>query len=210
MIAAHFHLPESLDFSPHYNITPSQQIPVVRAIDGKRILSLMRWGLIPHWAKDERIGYKMINARAETVFEKPAFRVAARSRRCLIPASGFFEWKKAGKQKQPYFVTFPHQDLFSFAGLWEIWHKSEEETIVSCSILTTEANALMATIHNRMPAIIAPENYDRWILPDSGIDDLKALLQPFSAAAMDAYPVSQAVNNPKNNNAACIAPLKEN
>ena len=209
MIASHFGLDESIEFPPNYNITPSQQIPVVRLMEGKRFLSLMRWGLIPHWAKDEKIGYKMINARAETAFEKPAFRAAAKSRRCLIPASGFYEWKKSGKLKQPYFVTVRGQYVFSFAGLWEIWHKSEEDVVVSCSVLTTDANELMAPIHNRMPAIIAPGNYDKWMFAEVGKDVLTSLLQPFSTDQMDAYPVSQAVNNPKNNTPECIAPLNE-
>lgn len=210
MLAAHFGLSEPVEFTPNYNITPSQQIPVVRSLDGKRGLFLMRWGLIPHWAKDVKIGYKLINARAGTVFDKPAFREAIKKRRCLIPASGFFEWKKAGKMKQPYFVALRGQDLFAFAGLWEFWHKSKEEIVASCSILTTDANEIMAPIHHRMPAIIAPENYDAWLRPDARPEDLSRLLKPFRAAAMKAYPVSQAINNPKNNSAACLAPLEEN
>jgi len=210
MLAAHFDLSEAVAFPPNYNIPPSQQIPAVRVMDGKRVLSLMRWGLIPHWAKDEKIGYKLINARSETVFDKPAFREAIKKRRCLIPASGFYEWKKSEKMKQPYFVNLYEQDIFSFAGLWEVWHRSEKEVVVSCSILTTEANEIMTPIHNRMPSIIAPEHYDAWLRPDARPDDLSQLLQPFQAAKMKTYPVSQAVNNPKNNSAACLAPLKEN
>lgn len=210
MIASHYGLTESVEFPPNYNVTPSQQIPVVRSMDGKRTLALMHWGLIPHWAKDERIGYKMINARAETVFEKPAFRAAAKSRRCLIPASGFFEWEKSGKHKQPFYVTVRGQNVFSFAGLWEVWHKSAEEVVVSCSILTTDANALMEPIHNRMPVIIAPADYETWILPKADLDELNSLMQPFPAGQMEAYPVSQAVNNPRNNGPECIVPLKAN
>lgn len=210
MIASHFGLSEAIEFPPNYNVTPSQQIPVVRSMEGTRTVALMSWGLIPHWAKEERIGYKMINARSETIFEKPAFRSAAKSRRCLIPASGFYEWKKSGKQKQPYYVTVHGQDIFSFAGLWEVWQKSADEVVVSCTILTTEANGLMAPIHDRMPAIIAPAKYDTWLLPGADTKELNALLQPFAAAQMKAYPVSQAVNNPRNNSPECLVPLKEN
>ena len=170
----------------------------------------MRWGLIPPWAKDEKIGYKLINARSETVFQKPAFRAAVKSRRCLIPASGFFEWKKIGTRKQPFYVTVVGQELFSFAGIWEIWHKSEKETIASCSILTTAANALMAPIHDRMPAIIAPDNYKGWMGAASEQDTLRKLLLPFPAEAMQVYAVGSAVNNPGNNGPACLVPLQEN
>ena len=207
MIADHFNLAESVEFSPNYNITPSQQIPAVWLREGERVVSLMRWGLIPHWAKDEKIGYKMINARAETLFEKPAFRAASKMRRCLIPANGFFEWQRAGKQKQPFYVTVRDQELFSFAGLWEIWQKSRDEQVISCSIITTEANTLMAPIHNRMPAIISPDKYGKWMSLDAATEDLKNLLLPFAAKKMKAYPVSQAVNNPRNNSPDIIAPL---
>lgn len=210
MLAAHFNLAESIEFLPNYNIAPSQQIPVVRSLDDKRTLCLMRWGLIPHWAKDEKIGCKLINARSETVFEKPAFRAAARSRRCLIPASGFFEWKKVGRHKQPFYVTVLGQDIFSFAGVWELWHKSEGQIVTSCSILTTAANALMAPIHDRMPAIVPPDNYDTWLRLDADPNDLNAILEPFPAGEMGAYAVSSAVNNPRNNGPECISPLKEN
>jgi putative SOS response-associated peptidase YedK len=209
MIASHFNLSESIEFSPNYNITPSQQIPVIASMDGKRTLSFMRWGLIPYWAKDEKIGYRMINARSETAFEKPAFCSAVMSRRCLIPASGFFEWKKVGKRVQPFYVTVRHQELFSFAGLWETWQKSADEIITSCSILTTKANDLVVRIHDRMPVIISPEEYDKWILAGAGVDELKQLLQPFPAGEMQAYPVSQAVNNPRHTGVDCIAPLKD-
>jgi len=209
IIASHFNVAESIEFFPTYNITPSQQIPVIAFKDGHRILSFMRWGLIPQWAKDEKIGYRMFNARSETVFGKAAFCAAVKSRRCLIPASGFFEWKKTGKHNQPFYVTVRHRELFSFAGLWESWRKSADETITSCSILTTRANDLVARIHDRMPVIIAPEEYDKWIMAGAGADELKQLLQPFSARAMEAYPVSQAVNNPRHTGVDCIAPLRD-
>ncbi|MEJ2690593.1 MAG: SOS response-associated peptidase [Deltaproteobacteria bacterium] len=208
MIASHFELAESFELPPNYNITPSQQIPVVRIIEGERRLSFMRWGLIPHWAKDEKIGYRMINARSETVFEKPAFRNAAKSRRCLIPASGFFEWQKAGGQKQPYYVKLRGRDLFAFAGLWESWQKSENERVESCSILTTGANELMLRIHDRMPVILAPTDYDLWMRPDFDVKSLSDLLRPPPSQEMSAYPVSQAVNNPRHNQPDCIVPLR--
>lgn len=208
MIASHFELTESFELPPNYNITPSQQIPVVRINEGERGLSFMRWGLIPHWAKDEKIGYRMINARSETVFEKPAFRNAAKSRRCLIPASGFFEWQKAEGQKQPYYVKLRDRDLFAFAGLWESWQKSENERVESCSILTTGANELMLPIHDRMPVILAPTDYDLWMQPDFDVKRLSALLRPPPSQEMAAYPVSQAVNNPRHNQPDCIVPLR--
>lgn len=207
MIAAHFALAESFELSPHYNITPSQQIPVVRIIDGARSLSFMRWGLIPHWAKDEKIGYRLINARSETAFEKPAFRGAAKSRRCLIPASGFYEWRKGTSQKQPYFIKVRKSDLFAFAGLWETWKKSDDEWVESCTILTTSANEMMRPIHDRMPVIIAPADYTVWMRPDTEAQNLAGLLRPSPTEEMEAYPVSQLVNNPRHNLPDCITPL---
>lgn len=208
MIASHFELAESFELPANYNISPSQQIPVVRIIEGERRLSFMRWGLIPLWAKDEKIGFRLINARSETVFEKPIFRGAIRSRRCLIPASGFFEWQKVGGKKQPYYVKVRDRDLFSFAGLWETWRKADDQVVESCTILTTSANKLVAPIHDRMPVIIARQGYDAWMQAAADPRTLNDLLRPFPADEMLAYPVSQLVNNPRYSRQDCIAPLR--
>jgi putative SOS response-associated peptidase YedK len=166
-IAEHFDTPDEMEWSPRYNIAPAQRVAVVRQNSERpvRQFSLMRWGLIPYWAKDPSIGYKMINARAETVAEKPAYRESFKSRRCLIPADGFYEWKKAGKVKQPYHFGMADDSIFAFAGIWDRWKNPQGEVIETCLILTTTPNALLADVHDRMPVVLPLEHYDLWLDP---------------------------------------------
>jgi putative SOS response-associated peptidase YedK len=189
-----------------YNIAPLQNIAAVRTAAAGRELVLLRWGLIPSWSEDAKIAYKLTNARCETVVEKPSFRSAFKQRRCIIPASGFYEWKREAKQKQPFYIHPRDEELFSFAGLWECWHDAEGEIIESCAVITTEANELMRPIHDRMPVILDSEGEDEWLNPRSEPASLRALLVPFASDQMDAYPVSTWMNNARNEGAKCIEP----
>ncbi len=195
---------------PRYNVAPTQQVPVVRRArgDGERELAQVRWGLIPFWAKDEKIGYRLINARAEGIAEKPSFRSALKMRRCLVPADGFYEWQATPGRKVPWRITLEDGGPFAFAGLWERWEKAPDGVPVeSCTIITTAANALVAKLHDRMPIILAPETYSAWLGEDSAAaPELLALLTPFPPDAMRAYPVSTVVNSPKNDTPECVAP----
>ncbi|MDD5493761.1 MAG: SOS response-associated peptidase [Dehalococcoidia bacterium] len=198
------------ELRPRYNVAPSQNIPIVREEGEKRRFALARWGLIPHWAKDAKIGYKMINARAETVAEKPAFRNAFKHRRCLIPADGYYEWQAiAGtKTKQPWFMVLKDREPMAFAGLWEQWRSPEGEELESCSIIVTEANEIMRPIHDRMPVILAPGDWDAWLEPDAqDTQALQALLKPYPAEGMAAWPVSTKVNSPRNDLVECVEAL---
>jgi putative SOS response-associated peptidase YedK len=172
-------------------------------------MSIQRWGLVPHWAKDIKIGYKMINARSETILEKPSFRTAFKKRRCLIPADGFYEWKKEGadnKAKQPFHFGMKDDSLFAFAGIWEQWKSPEGTVLETCAILTTTPNELVADVHDRMPVILPPTQYELWLSAEpERVAQLQNLLVPFAADAMKRYPVSSMVNSPKNDLAACAA-----
>jgi putative SOS response-associated peptidase YedK len=191
--------------TPNYNIAPTQEVAAVVEEDEKRKLEMLHWGLIPSWAKDPSIGNKMINARAETVAEKPSFRRAFKVRRCLILADGFYEWKKTDGGKQPYHVKMEDGSLFAFAGLWETWQNGEE--IRSCTIITTDANDLMSEIHHRMPVILHPEDYAMWLDHDFEEKEvLTTLLKPYPADVMEAYPVSRRVNKPSNNEPSVLEP----
>jgi putative SOS response-associated peptidase YedK len=196
----HAELRDEVELPPRYNIAPTQDIPVVRLTDAGRELTTMRWGLIPSWSKDANSGPLLINARSETVSEKPAFRSVFKSRRCLIPADGFFEWKKVGKAKQPYYFQTADRGLFAFAGLWEKW-----EEIESCTILTTEANKLVAPMHDRMPVMLSPNDYAEWL--DSNPPEPAKLLDQFPASDMIATPVNPVVNNARNEGPECIEPF---
>jgi putative SOS response-associated peptidase YedK len=204
--AGHFLVEDAPELAPRYNIAPTQPVLAVRVGQtGNREATHFAWGLIPSWAKDLSIGQKLINARSETAAEKPAFRTALRRRRCLLPASGFYEWEKRGAAKQPYFIRMAGGGLCAFAGLWEVWNGPDGETLESCTILTTGPNELLAPIHNRMPVILVPADYDKWLDPrqtDSG--RVVSLLQPFPAKNMEAYPVSTFVNSPRNDSPGCI------
>jgi putative SOS response-associated peptidase YedK len=190
-----------------YNIAPTQPVAVITNDDPKT-LTFHRWGLIPSWAKDMKIGNQMINARSESVQEKPAFRSAFKRRRCLIPSDGFYEWRKEGSDKIPMFIHLKDRLIFAMAGLWEIWHSGEGDEIRTCTILTTEANSFMETIHNRMPVILRKEDYDFWLSPDEQPAlALQALLKPFDSDSMAAYPVSKMVNRPNNDMPDLIKPV---
>jgi putative SOS response-associated peptidase YedK len=193
-----------------YNIAPSQAIPIVREEGDERSFALAHWGLIPFWAKDVKIGYSMINARAETVAEKPAFRTAFKQRRCLIPADGFYEWQAlpGAKTKQPWFVSLRNREPMAFAGLWEIWKSPEGRNLESCTIIVTAANDLMQPIHERMPVILAPEDWETWLAPhQTNPKILQNLLQPYPGEEMTAWRVSMSVNNPKNDSEECTEPV---
>jgi putative SOS response-associated peptidase YedK len=205
VIAQRFKLLWVPEFSPHYNIAPTQMIPVVRATERGRELALFRWGLIPFWAKDSHIGVKLINARAESLADKPAFRDAYRRRHCLIPADAFYEWKPIAGRRQPYCIRMAERGPFAMAGLWEHWVDPSGQAVESCTIITTDANALVAELHDRMPAILAPGDFATWL--DAGHASVRELLKPFPSEQLVSYPVALRVNNAKNDDAECIAPL---
>lgn len=198
-------------YVPRYNVAPGQEIAVVRQ-DAERlagVLSHMRWGLIPSWAKESSIGFKTINARAETAAAKPSFGELLRSRRCLIPADGFYEWKRVGKEKLPFCFTLADESLFAFAGLWDRWKSPQGQIIESCTILTTAPNELMRDVHDRMPAILARDAYGMWLDPGfTRIPELQPLLKPYPADAMRRYRVSQRVNQVKNDDPECTAEIE--
>jgi putative SOS response-associated peptidase YedK len=196
--------------TPHYNIAPTQDVAVVPNNTDKHV-EFFHWGLIPSWAKDPEIGSRMINARAETLAEKPSFRAAYLRRRCLILADGFYEWQTipGSKVKTPMYIHLASKKPFAFAGLWELW-RPDDTPILSCTIITTEPNALLAPIHNRMPVILPPDAYDLWLDPaEQKPAALNALLKPYPADLMIAYPVSRLVNSPSNDVPACIVPDHE-
>ena len=209
-IAQHFHLDEPPLFNPHYNIAPSQDVAAIRlnAETAKREGVLLRWGLIPSWAKDPKIGNQCINAKAETVAEKPSFRSAFKKRRCLVIADGFYEWQVQGARKRPMWIGLRDRRPFAFAGLWEYWKPADGEPLETCTIITTEPNDLMATIHNRMPVILAPSSYEQWLNPAfQQVEALNALLRPFPAEHMTVFPVSTLVNNPRHDAPQCLEPV---
>lgn len=201
-VAQQFDLRELPDLAPRYNIAPTQGIPIVRQTAAGRELQSVHWGLIPGWAKDPKIGARMINARSETAAEKPSFRHAMRRRRCLVVADGFYEWQRTREGKQPFFFYVPDaagaRSPFAFAGLWERWESAAGEVIESATILTTAANGEVEPIHERMPVILPTEHYARWLDPEcQQAASLSALLRPFPAGQMASVAVSTAVNNPR-------------
>jgi putative SOS response-associated peptidase YedK len=209
-LAQLFELPEVPKLEAHYNIAPTQRIAAVRQPDeaSARQLVHLHWGLIPFWAKDRSGSSRMINARAETVATTPAFRAAFQQRRCLVVADGFYEWQRVGKGKQPFYIRMEDESPFAFAGLWEHWEGSGGEVVESCTLITTTPNDLVRPIHNRMPVILSPEHYAMWLDPRmQEAKTLQQLLQPFPDDAMTAYPVSQMVNIPANDDPQNIAPL---
>ncbi len=196
-------------FAPRFNIAPAQPILAIPN-DGKNAADFFVWGLIPKWAKDPSIGSRLINARAETLAEKPSFRGGFKYKRCLIPADGFYEWKSqpGAKTKTPYFIHMKDRQPFAFAGLWDEWNAPDGGTIRSATIITTEPNKLMATLHNRMPVILNPADYAQWLDPAPRTpESLIPLLKPFPAEAMSAYPVSTLVNKPENDRAELVVPV---
>ncbi|NJL10231.1 MAG: SOS response-associated peptidase [Calothrix sp. SM1_7_51] len=213
-IADGCHLQKVPDTEPQYNIAPTQMVATIlhNQLSDKREFQLLRWGLIPSWSKDQSMGSKLINARSETVTEKPSFRDAFKRRRCLVLADGFYEWQKQSGNKQPFYFCIENENAkpFAFAGLWSKWQSPEEQQVYSCTILTTEANSLLISVHDRMPVILAPEDYDLWLDPKVQTSEpLQKLLRPYPANSMTSYPVSSLVNNPKHNSPECITPLSQ-
>jgi putative SOS response-associated peptidase YedK len=198
------------DWRPRYNIAPTQPLLSVLLADGQRRARWLRWGLIPSWAKDPAAISHTINARAETVAEKPMYRSAFRARRCLLLVDGFYEWHAAqgAKAKQPYAIRARDGGGFALAGLWERWHRDGAEPITSCTIVTTTANATMAPIHDRMPVILDPRDFDAWLDPETPAADLRALLRPAPDDRLRAYPVSVWVNSPAHDDPRCLEPLE--
>lgn len=199
------------DWEPRYNIAPTQSVPVIRQNPKEPIreLSLMRWGLIPSWAKDASAAASMINARSETASTKPAFADALKYRRCLIPADGFYEWKRSGNSKQPFCFELNGGELFAFAGLWDRWRDTNGAWLMSCSILTTTPNALTSAVHDRMPVILRRDDHDLWLDPGMGkVDDIHALLKPYDALHMQSYPVSCRINHVANDDEECSRPVE--
>jgi putative SOS response-associated peptidase YedK len=210
-IDAEFMRSLGLDSSPsvqaNYNISPGIEIFAVRAIPdtSARQLAALRWGLIPVWAKEPSIGYKMINARSETITEKPSYRSAFKKRRCLVPVSHFYEWQKAGKTKQPFAITMADGKPFTIAGIWESWTSPGGQSVESVALLTTEPNELMKAIHDRMPVILPASVYDVWLDPkNENVESLKELLTAYPAEHMKAWPVSTMVNTPRNKGPECV------
>lgn len=198
-------------FHPRYNIAPLQIIPAVLEREGERVVSGLKWGLIPHWAKDDSFSSKLINARAESLAEKPSFRDSFKSRRCIIPASGFYEWQKTAKgPKQPFYLYLKDKEVFGFAGLWEEWlDKETGEQIETCTIITTEANETVEPIHDRMPVILKAEDYEQWLNEkEMNTDKIQNLLAPYPSEEMTRYAVSPGVNVPDTDSPELIKPIK--
>lgn len=228
-VAAAFDVREVPPFAPRFNIAPTQPVIVVRELSAEQLAAelevplsessegrterqavWMQWGLVPHWADDPSIGSRMINARAESVAKKPAFRAAFRRRRCLIPASGFYEWKKTPSGKQPYHVYLPDEKVFGFAGIWEHWTGADGSELLSCAIITTDANELVAQVHDRMPVIVPRDAYDVWLQPEGvPLRELEELLRPYPASEMAMTPISRRINNPRNDDPQCLRPVAE-
>jgi putative SOS response-associated peptidase YedK len=212
ILAEQFAIFDMAPIGPRFNIAPTQAVPVVRMNrregEPRRELVALRWGLIPGWAKDPAIGNRMINARAETVAEKPAYRTAFRRRRCLVPADGFYEWQRIGGKKQPFFIHMRDDGPFALAGLWELWEAPDHSRIESFTVLTTEPNDVVRPIHNRMPVILNQSDYSLWL--DPAVEDpgmLAPLLRPYRADSMESYPVSSHVSNPRHEDPSCIEPV---
>ena len=191
-----------------YNIAPTQDVLTIRHEGGERRAEMMRWGLVPSWADSPKAGARMINARAETLAERPSFRAAFRRRRCLLPADGFYEWRREGKSRVPIRFALASGEPFAFAGLWERWEREGEPPLLSCAIVTTSANALIAPIHDRMPVILAPDAERVWLDPDiADADALSGLLTPYPPELMRAREASRAVNSPANEGPECLTPV---
>ena len=195
---------EEMDYNQRYNIAPSQSVPIVIAGEKEREIHTMRWGLIPSWAKDSALGNKLINARAETVHEKPSFKSSLKQRRCLVPADGFYEWQVCDQGKVPQYIRLRTGGLFAFAGLWSEWD-SGKEILQTFTIITTSANRDLESVHHRMPVILMPQDYENWLAPAS--KEFHSLMKPLREGILDHYEVSKTVNSPKNDTEECILPL---
>jgi putative SOS response-associated peptidase YedK len=209
-LADRFQAFEEIDDHPRYNIAPTQPVLTVRREHGQKVrrFTTMRWGLIPSWAKDVSIGNRTLNARSETVITTPAFRDSILTKRCLIPADGFYEWRRMGSAKQPYCFEVGEGEVFAFAGLWDHWRSPDGQIVESCTVLTTHPNSLVADIHDRMPVIVAPDKYETWLDPDiNDFDAIRDILKPYEANLMRRYPVSMRLNNSKNDDAESASPI---
>ena len=208
VLAGAFGVERVPELPPRYNIAPTQDAPVVRRGDGRRRMDLLRWGLVPPWAKDPSIGQRLINARAGTAAAKPSFRNALRRRRCLVPADGFYEWQRTAAGKQPWLIRMAGGRPFAMAGLWEVWRPRDGEPLETFTILTTEPNEVVAPLHGRMPVILPPGSWDLWLDPSvTDPDRLAPLLVPHPAVGMTAHPVIRAVGSPAFDEPACIEPV---
>jgi putative SOS response-associated peptidase YedK len=210
VIEEHFGV-EVPETQPGFNIAPTQKVLAIREESGERDAAWLKWGLVPSWAKDPSMGARLINARSETVAEKPSFREAFKKRRCIIPADGFYEWQRTEGRKQPYFFQMRDGRPFGFAGLWERWEGEGGELLDSCTILTTEANEALRPVHDRMPVILHPEEYSLWLeAGDRERATLRELLRPYPAEEIVSYPVSPLVNSPSNRGAELIVEVPLN
>ena len=192
-LASRFKLDEVVDVASRYNIAPGTDIPTIRrSPEGKRVMHLLRWGLVPHWAKDPSIGAKLSNARGETVADKPSFRDAFQRRRCLVPADGFYEWKTEDKQKQPYYFSLKSGEPFALGGVWESWRAPDGNILRTCCLITTGPNEIMQPVHDRMPVIVSPNDYEAWLTGE--VDDALGLVRPYRTDEMQAWAVSRRVS----------------
>jgi putative SOS response-associated peptidase YedK len=209
-ISKQFKVEEVPPLAERYNVAPTQTVLAVREASDGREATLLKWGLVPRWAKDPTIGNRLINARAETVTEKPSFREAFARRRCLVPMEGFYEWARRGDRKRPFYFHMRDGEPFAVAGLWEVW-EGDGDPLGTCTLLTTKANELLAGYHDRMPVILRPEDYDLWL--DSGVrsaERLLPLLRPYPGEEMTTYAVGLMVNSPSNDSPRCVEPAREN
>ena len=208
-LKGHFILDSALPFTPGYNLAPTLEIPAIREHNHRRSLATLKWGLIPHWARDKHIKASTFNARAETLTQKPFFRDPIKSRRCIIPASGFYEWQKQGDKKQPYYIARADQQPLALAGLWDLWEdQASGDTIESCTIITTAATHQMVQIHERMPVVLERDSYDTWLDPEfNETDVLQQLLIAPKEEVLEMYPVSNYVSNSRNDGEECIERL---
>jgi len=210
-LAKEFKVAEVPKVEARYNVAPTQEILAVRELADEREMAYFKWGLVLSWAKDVSMGTRLINARSETVEEKPSFREAFKKRRCIIPADGFYEWQRTGGQKQPFFFRMRDERPFGFAGLWERWEGETGQAINSCTILTTEANEVLRPVHDRMPVILHPDDYELWLDGDvRELELVKELLRPYEAEEMIGYPVSTAINSPRNQGTELMAQMPVN
>jgi putative SOS response-associated peptidase YedK len=208
-VAEHFELEAAPQLAPRFNVAPTQPVATIDASSGTRSLALRRWGLIPPWAEDERIASRQINARVETVADKPAYRHALRERRCIVPADGFYEWSGAAGSKQPHHIGVPDGELFGFAGLWESWRDATDTPIETCVILTTEANGVLGGLHRRMPVILHPSRYDAWL--DAAEHEPSHVLTALDSRVADTLtfaPVSYRVNDVANDDPGCLSQVE--
>jgi len=205
ILRVRFNVPRAKDLKPNYNAAPTQNLPVILNSEPTTI-NLCRWGLIPFWAKEERIGNGMINARAETLLQKPSFRTPFKKQRCLVLADGFYEWKRTSDRKIPHRISMRDHEPFAFAGIWEVWKTPDGEDVKTFSIITTEPNELMKPLHHRMPVIMKQENEEKW-LQEIDISEAQKMLEPYPFEDLEAYPISTLVNNPRNNSEDIIKPL---